>query len=199
MKPQISEFSFGYALTEALVNDPAYPVVAAPSFPSLIAEGKAGGGYDVKLAFVSGLLFLQFKLSDCMVMATASECIDGLFAPPFFRMHLSPSDIRTSTNCFATRSCGGASVYAAPKFHTQTDFDQAYLAKDVPARTVFIAPSEIGPLPDEEDHHLAFADPAAVAYFYSETRRKVKVLDGNRPCAKALGVTPNALRNTFVK
>jgi len=62
MKPKISEFSYGYAFTENLVDWVGSLLAAAPVFPSLIEEGKANGGYDLKLQFGSVPLFLQFKL-----------------------------------------------------------------------------------------------------------------------------------------
>ena len=57
MKPNISEFSYGYALTSELVRLFGIKGVGAPVFPSLKEEGSVG--YDVQ---VPGLpLFLQFK------------------------------------------------------------------------------------------------------------------------------------------
>jgi len=35
MKPEISEFSFGYAVTESFIWDNTLPIQAAPFFPSL--------------------------------------------------------------------------------------------------------------------------------------------------------------------
>lgn len=64
MKPDISEFSYGSAVTEALIFDHGTSITAAPIFPSLIAEGKQGGGYDLPLDRPGQPLFLQFKLSD---------------------------------------------------------------------------------------------------------------------------------------
>jgi hypothetical protein len=39
MKPMISEFSYGYVLTEELASGRAGPIVGAPVFPTLTAEG----------------------------------------------------------------------------------------------------------------------------------------------------------------
>src|ERR1700690_2714236 len=60
--PQFSEFSFGYALTDNLVNKVLTGSKGVPVFPSLQEEGKQGGGYDVKIPLRSAPLFLQFKL-----------------------------------------------------------------------------------------------------------------------------------------
>jgi len=73
MKPDISEFSYGYVVTEALVRGFGTDISAAPVFPSLVAEGREGGGYDVRIE-ISGIpLFLQFKLSDYMKRNRANE------------------------------------------------------------------------------------------------------------------------------
>ncbi len=53
MKPEMSEFSYGFAFTNELITAPGAHVVAAPEFPSLQKEGKPGGGYDVKIPFGS--------------------------------------------------------------------------------------------------------------------------------------------------
>jgi len=71
MTPDISEFSYGFALTHELIALAGEPLRAAPIFPSLIEEGRAGGGYDVHLDVPGFPLFLQFKRSDCMVRRSA--------------------------------------------------------------------------------------------------------------------------------
>ncbi len=84
MKPNISEFSYGYALTSELVRLFGIKGVGAPVFPSLREEGNLG--YDVQ---IPGLpLFLQFKLSDEMVSSTAHQ--SDLLGVPHLRMHLRP-------------------------------------------------------------------------------------------------------------
>jgi len=60
--PAFSEFTFGYALTDNLVNRVLSGVRGVPLFPSLNEEGQADVGYDVKIPRFSRPLFLQFKL-----------------------------------------------------------------------------------------------------------------------------------------
>ena len=91
MHPDISEFSYGYALTESLVAAAGHRIRAAPVFPSLIDEGRPGGGYDVHIPFAGFPLFLQFKLSHKMVRASAEEVKQGLLSNPFYRFHLRPT------------------------------------------------------------------------------------------------------------
>lgn len=45
MTPSISEFSYGYAVTNEVVKLLGTSIAGAPQFPTLYAEGQAGGGY----------------------------------------------------------------------------------------------------------------------------------------------------------
>jgi hypothetical protein len=100
MKPDISEFSYGYALTDELIHWHGTGITAVPIFPSLYDERQPGGGYDVKLDRGGIPLFLQFKLSDCMVRGTAQEVRSGSFSCPFYRI------ARTNTATEVTGACG---------------------------------------------------------------------------------------------
>lgn len=79
MKPNISEFSYGYALTEELIRSMPQQLSAAPTFPSLIEEDRPGGGYDVKLQYPFMPIFLQFKLSDHVKRRIARKFKLGLY------------------------------------------------------------------------------------------------------------------------
>ena len=72
MKPDISEFLYGYAVTESLIWDTSLPIVSAPIFSSLIMEGRVDG-YDVAIPFEGLILFLQFKLSHYMARNSTYE------------------------------------------------------------------------------------------------------------------------------
>ncbi len=170
MRPDISEFSYGYALTEELVCRSGMPLRAAPLFPSLIAEGRVGGGFDVSIPFVGHLLFLQFKLSDCMVRDTAFECQGGYLSPPFYRMHLRPRRHSQQHQLLLDLENRGELVfYAAPHFHTPMELNDAYLNGHVIDRSIFVQPSQIGPLPDDANHHVAFGSGEG-AFFCSEPK-----------------------------
>lgn len=157
MKPDISEFSYGYALTDELINWHGTTLTAAPVFPSLYQEGQAGGGYDVMLQRPGLPLFLQFKLSHCMVRGTAQEVKEGIFQPPFYRMHLRPARHSDQHEMLLDLENAGNEVYySAPAFHTSDEFNEAYLLHRVKDRSLWIRPSQIGPLPDNDEHHVAF-------------------------------------------
>lgn len=157
MQPDISEFSYGYALTECLVAAAGYKIRAAPVFPSLIDEGKAGGGYDVHIPFAGFPLFLQFKLSHKMVRATAEEVKLGVLTKPFYRFHLRPTrHSQQHPMLLDLENAGELVFYAAPIFHQCSELNAAYLARRVVEQSIFVRPSQIGHLPDDKDHHISF-------------------------------------------
>lgn len=159
MKPEISEFSYGFALTNELVGWVA--LSAAPVFPSLIEEGKAGGGYDVKLDRPGVPLFLQFKRSHCMVRRAAREyqavlATGGTLTVPYYRFPITEASTSEQHEMLLALDDGSNLVfYAAPRFHRINEINQAWSRMDVARRSLFVAPSTIGPL-DDAQHHVAF-------------------------------------------
>jgi hypothetical protein len=170
LNPDISEFSYGYALTDELIHWHDTPLTAAPVFPSLYQEGQAGGGYDVKLQQPGLPLFLQFKLSHCMVRNNAQEAKDGIFATPFYRMHIRPARHSEQHEMLLDLENAGNNVYySAPAFHTPEELNDAYLTHQVRTRSLWLRPSVIGPLPDDGWHHVAFQIPGT-HHFCSKPR-----------------------------
>jgi hypothetical protein len=160
MKPNISEFSYGYAVTEELINSYGTALTAAPLFPSLIKEGQSDGGYDLLLQRTGLPLFLQFKLSDRMRRQTAREFKEGVFVDEFFRMHLRPSRHSSQHQALCSLERTGNEVYyVAPAFTEPDELNKAYLGKAVLAESVFFRPLAIGSLPDDGPHHVAFQKP----------------------------------------
>lgn len=171
MRPDISEFSYGYALTDELIHWHGTMLTAAPVFPSLYQEGQSGGGYDVMLQRPGIPLFLQFKLADYMVRNSAFEVRNGYFMSPFYRMHIRPSRYSEQHEMLLNLESNGNEVYyCAPAFHTPEDLNDAYLNHQVKNRSLWLRPSAIGPLPDARDHHVAFQVPGT-HHFCSEPRK----------------------------
>lgn len=48
MKSQFSEFTYGFSVTNELLYYLRCDSSQAPIFPSLLEEGREGGGYDMK-------------------------------------------------------------------------------------------------------------------------------------------------------
>jgi hypothetical protein len=54
-------------------------------------------------------------------------------------------------------------------FHQPEELNTAFLDRAVCARSIWIRPSDIDPLPDDDDHHLSF-EPGSPWTFFSEPR-----------------------------
>lgn len=173
MVPRLSEFSYGYALTEQLVRQLG-PLAAAPRFPSLIEEGRLG--YDLELTMpLRASMFIQFKLADRMVRRTVTELrppVPLSINLPFFRMHLWPRSKSNQHALLHGLALGGEEVYyAAPEFDTVDDLNTAYVNGTVVQQSAFFNPADIGLLPDDEKHHLAFEGGGTDYWFCSEPKK----------------------------
>jgi hypothetical protein len=73
-------------------------------------------------------------------------------------------------------AAGNEVYYSAPAFHEPNELNEAYLNHSVKARSVWIRPSWIGPLPDEDDHYVAFLHPGP-KLFRSEPKSMRQPLD----------------------
>lgn len=153
MLPHYSEFSYGFALTNEIVG--LVSLKAAPIFPSLIEEGKKGGGYDVKLDMPGLPLFLQFKRSEKMMRKSAREyklvknsaafSTHGGLDIPFFRFPITDSEKSQQHKMLCDLDDGSNLVfYAAPSFYEIHELNEAWDSKSIIRRSVFIKPNDIG-------------------------------------------------------
>ncbi len=171
MQPNISEFSYGYAITEELIRWHGTKLTAAPVFPSLYQEGQPGGGYDVMLQRPGLPLFLQFKLSHCMLRSNAREVQDGKFTIPYYRMPIRSARHSQQHEMLLDLEHEGNEVYySAPAFHEPWELNEAYHEHDVKLRSIWLRPSWVGMLPDNEDHYIAFQH-SGMKYFCSKSRQ----------------------------
>jgi hypothetical protein len=197
MKPDFSEFSYGYAVTEELVTKHKAALVAAPLFPSLQNEGKPGGGFDVKIPLSGSPVFLQFKLCECLERKNAKEYRNGTLGLPYYRMHLRPAKHSDQHKMLlALETSGEAVYYIAPEFHLPADLNAFYLSRSVVARSAAFSPNDIGSLPDDDEHYVAFERGAAVGFRCSEASlavTKLNLSDGLRPVLLGRGIQPREL------
>ena len=211
MVPEISEFSYGFALTNELVG--WKPLCAAPIFPSLIEEGKAGGGYDVKLDWPGTPLYLQFKRADCLTRSSAREIskFHLELIPPFFRFGVTERNRSLQHASLIELDDGNRLVfYAAPRFHTLNEINSAWSAGNVAQRSIFISPSAIGEIIDDEKHAVSYDEHHT--YFCSKPRAIVptaagellaalqqKLRDDRRPLREQLGEWKDHIERATVR
>lgn len=174
MRAMFSEFSFGFALTNELVERHRRLLRRAPRLPSLRKEGSEGGGYDVEIPMRGFPLFLQFKISEFMMRSTAAEW--SHFDKRYFRFQLHPlRHSRQHDLLVDLEERGNFVYYAAPAFFKAEDLNEAFSSRAVVDRTIFVRPSDIGRLPDEDGHCIAFRPGERFGYLFSEFRKEVPI------------------------
>lgn len=167
--PEFSEFTFGYALTDNLINRVLSGVRGVPLFPSLKEEGKSGVGYDIKIPRYSRPLFLQFKLPQ--VIRRHRKKWDHNLKPLYYRIHLMRrSDSSQHSSLLRLARRGRDVYYAGPEFHTRRDLNLHYSQGNVPLRSAFFQPQDIGRLSDES-HHIAYKSGINTAWVCSRPRQ----------------------------
>lgn len=177
MRAFFSEFSFGFAVTHELVTRVGRFRVGAPRFPSLVAEGREGGGYDVSLGIVGFPLFLQFKVSERMIRSTAREW--DVFQDPYYRFKLhAPRHSDQHQLLLDLENDGNSVYYAAPEFHHAEVLNEAFINQSVIDSTAFFSPAAIGPLPDQEEHAVVFLENRPVGYLCSERKEVERAAKG---------------------
>jgi hypothetical protein len=166
--PDFSEFTFGYAFTDNLLHSVLTEIAGVPIFPSLVREGSVG--YDVKIPHHSRPLFLQFKLPQ-LVRRHRKEW-DHDLNPPYYRMHLMRRSHSTQhAALFEHAKQGNLVFYVAPEFEGRAELDELYQNGDVPRRSVYFDPKDIGELFDNAPHHVAYKTQHRPAWLCSRPRQ----------------------------
>ena len=155
MRPEISEFSFGFAVVESLIRALPDGVQAAPLFPTQVSEGSTGG-YDVRLDRPGGLIFLQFKRSDLMTRRSAIGSED--FHLPFYRFHLySRMNYRQHQLLCELEKTSNSVYYCAPRLSRVDELNRAYLERTVLEKSIFFTPLSLSiDSLDEREHTVSY-------------------------------------------
>ncbi len=177
--PARAKYHASVGLSPAQTEDDGLQLTAAPYLPSLISEGREGGGFDVSLTSVNALVFLQFKVSHYMTRGTAKGVSTGHLSVPYFRFDIHAPRSSDQHQLLLRLEQQPASPphivrYVAPAFYTEGQFDSAFLSNTVSDQSVFVAPSQII-LPDDREHCVGFETPTDPPVVLSEPRR----IDGN--------------------
>ena len=166
MKPDISEFSYGFAITRELVDWSGQPLTAAPLLPSLTREGQLG--YDLKFDNFGFPIFLQFKMSDYMKKRNANEVQQGVLDPPFYRMYLRSRRYSNQHQLLLElENRGNLVYYVAPSFHSQQEFNDNYRQQTIARKSIFVQPSQVGNINDDDTHCISFKSCSEQDYSFS--------------------------------
>lgn len=172
MRAGFTEFTYAFALMEELANRPGRKPRTLPIIPSLQAEGRVGGGYDLKLNDYGrgGPVFIQFKVSDYMKRRNAMgwSCFDE----PFYRFKIW-SRMRSNQHqplLDLEKKHHGRVWYVAPAFHQEQDLSDYYATRSIRSNSIWVRPSAIGSFADTADHYIShiYGGPA---FRFSEPER----------------------------
>ena len=172
MIASFSEFSYGFAFTNEFIG--RFPgLVAAPELPSLIAE--ADKGYDLKLKYRGHAKFFQFKLSTFLNGSNAIHWFHHRRAHYRIRLTTHTRNSRDAQHTVLKRLAGstGNVLYVAPRFHSETDFNNFFLRGEVTDHSLW-APVDRLPWVDENDndtHYMTFTETQIVPDWHSEPER----------------------------
>ena len=153
-----SEFSYGYAVTEAIAEFFRPTLVAAPVLPSLIEE--ASLGYDLKMTVKGVPFFVQFKTCEERVRGNAKAAREGLLPVPHYvyLLRTSGKSCQHEHLLKLEKEYPGGVVYVAPAFVRADELDRCYLDRQIPDKSYCFAPLSIGPFHDRKPHHIAFRE-----------------------------------------
>jgi hypothetical protein len=198
MKIGYTEFSYGYAFTENLIRSSSSGPTTAPVFPNLVQE--ATSGFDVQIDLPGQPLFFQYKLPELMTRNAAKEISTHHLANisvPFFRMPLMRRDLSDQHQILIDleHSFPGSVFYATPCLPHVHAFNAAYAARRVHRRSAFFSPAEIGPLPDDKFHSIAYRPGMAYGWFCS-TPKTVQAFSVGVVQEKAASRFDQPLRST---
>ena len=163
-----SEFSYGYAMTDNILHSGLPYSSHAPIFPSQFAEGRPGGGYDIKIPLRPVPIFLQFKIPQ-VVRRRSNQTPPG-YEVPYLRMHLRTWRPNQHKLMLDLESTGKLVYYATPDFWTKRRLDEHFTNGRVHERTWYIPPGRIGVL-DEESHYVAYRFGSNIVWQHSELEK----------------------------
>jgi len=170
MRSELSEFSYGFAVTAELRDRLRPFIMTAPIFPTLVQEEELG--WDVKVPIRGLALFLQFKLPEALVRANAGEW--SYFGGPYYRFPLHRrlrSNQHNRLKALATTE--PAVFYGAPRFHSLLEFHSNYIRERVAAESAWIPATNLPAVNDNYQHHIAFRT-GSDAQFFSPERKPVE-------------------------
>lgn len=168
MKSDISEFSYGFALTSELIHTYKLFSFGAPYFINQYKEGKAGGGYDMKLPGVP--VYFQFKISDTLTTNNSSN--SSLLGLPYHRFGIRSRKMSSQHELLLDLESKGSDVYyAAPIFRYPSELDHHFSTLSIIENSAFVTPGSIGAIADDNPHSVSFNKKDSFAIFRSDPKK----------------------------
>lgn len=154
-KTGISEFTFGFAFLHEQANLHSANLSAAPILPSLIQEQEEG--WDANLPVRGTPFFYQFKLSDYLTYGNAKYIKDGTYRAPYYRISLHRKNNSEQHNALKRLSATEPNTfYVAPEFTGRSEFNSAYLSREVARRSRLVPLTACRLISDSEQHYISY-------------------------------------------
>ena len=144
MDCDFSESSYAFAFTHNFLNGLS-GLTAAPVFPSLQAEGRANGGYDVRLDLPGVAVFVQFKLVK-FIRGKRTREFKKLGWDQGYRVnfHAARNYAQQRALVALEQAPNSGVFYAFPKFIRGEAMDASFRAGSIPNESGFLRPGSIG-------------------------------------------------------
>lgn len=177
MRSELSEFSYGFAITAEL-RDLFWPwVVEAPIFPTLRSEARLG--WDVKFPLLARSIFLQFKVADALTRRSAVEW--RYYLAPYCRFPLHRLSRSNQHNLLRTLALSGEFVfYVAPRFYRLEEFNGRYRGAMVANESSWIPLLSLPTVSDDQQHHVTYRTGLDVRFASPESEPIRATFDGER-------------------
>jgi hypothetical protein len=175
MRSELSEFSYGFAITAEL-RDLFYPrVIEPPIFPTLRQEARLG--WYVKFPIVGRSLFLQFKVAEALTRASASEWRH--YRTPYYRFPLHRISRSDQHNRLRSLALTEPFVfYVAPRFYRLEEFNECYGGATVVNASAWIPLLSLPAISDDLQHHITYQTGRDVRFSSPESEPISKAFDG---------------------
>ena len=169
MKPEFTEFSYGFALTYEIAHALQPGLVAEPLFPTLLAGQDGGGGFPAR----GYPIYLQFKLAEYMKTAHAREW--PTYGSSYYRLTI-PSRLRSNRhNLLRALSAEETEVYyASPAFYRQLEFNQAFVSNQLLNESRLIPLCQLPDLADDQPHYVTYCRGVPGFYWHSASGRHIR-------------------------
>lgn len=175
MKRKVSEFSYGFVLTHELVHAYGFLPTDVPK-PRPARRGRQESGGPPRRGVP---LFLQFKASEYMKRKNAGE--SKLVGLPYFRFAI-PRQTQSNMHhlLIELEKRGNAVFYVTPRIHEAVNLNSAFFDREVVASSLFVSPSGIGEIEDNETHRVVFSGRSDDAYICPSPRRLSLAFGGGK-------------------
>jgi hypothetical protein len=176
--PGFSERVFEFGFNSEYANANRAIIAAAPHIPTQNEEKALGYDVGFEIARHGGAVhFLALQHKTCRFVDQESATNRNFWnaiGRPYFAFRLNIDQFNVIESIASSGLDGVDFFYCVPLFSTRAAMDQHYLANTVMNHAVWINPTGMGALSDDEPHSIIFDGTSA--FLFSDKPRKIPVV-----------------------